>query len=374
MLWFILIFLGIYGAMHALVYRGIKPLLKRVDGSAAVVRIWMGLMVVAPLAVRLLDRSGTPGIARGLAWIGYSWMGLLFLAFSMLLPVLCWNLLMHVLKRRWPSCLRLVLNGPACATVIMVITLSAGMYGFYEAAYLRVERIILVSDKLPAGSPPIRLVQISDLHLGLMQQKKALVPVITILEHLKPALLVATGDMVDAQMDHLDGLSDLWRTIDPPLGKFAVIGNHEVYAGLQQSLAFLQRSGFTVLRNRSVPIGKTLLLSGVDDPAAGPATLPPGLPASVTANRFHILLKHRPVIAPEGDTISDLQLSGHTHRGQIFPFNFLTGLAYPLQNGLHRLPGGGILYASRGTGSWGPPMRIGAPPEITLIEIVPSPP
>jgi predicted MPP superfamily phosphohydrolase len=372
MIWFVLTFMCLYGAMHALVYWGIKPLLSGKRYLPMTSRVWMGIMVVAPVAVRLLDRHGYPEVARYLAWISYSWMGLAFLAFSMLLPLLCWDLFAFTLHSFKPTLPRLTVHSPTCALIVVVCTLGMGMYGFYEAAYMRVERIILLSDKLPPGTPPIRLAQVSDLHLGLIHREKALAPVITILQRLHPDLLVVTGDMVDAQIDHLNGLSDMWRSIDPPLGKFAVTGNHEVYAGLQTSLAFLQRSGFTLLRNKAVPIGDLLLLSGVDDPAAGhrrDAYLPL---IGQEAKRFKILLKHRPVVTPEHIGLFDLQLSGHAHRGQIFPFNLLTHLAYPMQNGLYQLPSGGVLYASRGTGSWGPPMRIGAPPEITVFELIPS--
>lgn len=371
MIWFLLTFLGIYCAMHTLVFWGIQPLLKAVPGLPATVGLWMGLMIVAPVAVRMLDRNGFAALARPLAWLGYSWMGLLFLAFCMLLPILCWDAIAMLLERLHPSLPHLTLRGPTCALLVVIGTLITGMYGFYEAAHLRIERLTLASDKLPPGSPPIRLVQISDLHLGLLHRERALVPVIDILRHLQPDLLVVTGDMVDAQMDHLDGLSDMWRGIAPPLGKFAVTGNHEVYAGLEQSLDFLRRSGFTLLRGTSVAVGPRLLLTGVDDPATEDRA-----PASATANgsmkgRFRILLKHRPVIAPDQAGSFDLQLSGHAHRGQIFPFNLLTHLVYPMQSGLYLRSDGGALYASRGTGSWGPPMRLGAPPEITLFELVP---
>jgi predicted MPP superfamily phosphohydrolase len=372
MILFVLTFICLYGAMHALVYWGVKPLLIGVRYLPMVSRIWMGIMIVAPVTVRLLDHQGYPGFARALAWISYIWMGLVFLGFSMLVPLGCWDLLARVLRRLKPTLPRLTVRGPACATIVLACILGAGMYGFYEAAYLRVERIILVTDKLPAGTTPIRLAQISDLHLGLLHREKTLTPVIDILQQLQPDLLVVTGDLVDAQLDHLNGLSDMWRGINPPLGKFAITGNHEVYAGLQPSLDFLQRSGFTLLRNRSVTVGDRLLLAGVDDPAVNRHSHEPSIPNAQDAELFRILLKHRPVVAPEHIGLFDLQLSGHAHRGQIFPFNLLTHLVYPMQNGLYPLQGGGHLYASRGTGSWGPPMRIGAPPEITLFEIIPS--
>ena len=182
---------------------------------------------------------------------------------------------------------------------------------------------------------------------------------------------MATGDIVDAQLDHLQELIELWQQFDPPLGKYAVTGNHEYYAGLQQSLGFLQRSGFVMLRDQNTEVGDWLKLAGVDDPARG------NHPDEVAvlgerSERFTLLLKHRPRFVEASAGLFDLQLSGHAHRGQIFPFNLLTGIEYPMQDGLYALAAGQRLYASRGTGTWGPPMRILSPPEITLIEIAPE--
>ncbi|MEZ4484078.1 MAG: hypothetical protein R2864_05610 [Syntrophotaleaceae bacterium] len=113
-------------------------------------------------------------------------------------------------------------------------------------------------------------------------------------------------------------------------------------------------------------------LVGVDDPTGGQHPHEAQLLAQNRQGLFTLLLKHRLRIDPKAAGLFDLQLSGHAHRGQIFPFNLLTALEYPLQDGLHDLPAGGWLYTSRGTGSWGPPMRIFSPPEITLFEIVKS--
>jgi hypothetical protein len=258
--------------------------------------------------------------------------------------------------------------------LVLVTVLAAGLYGLFEASALRVETVSLESGKLPAHVERLRIVQVSDLHLGLIHREEALAPVAARIVGLEPDLLVATGDVVDAQISHLDGLSAMWRRIEPPLGKYAVTGNHEVYAGLEQSLAFLERSGFTVLRNESATLRGTLILVGVDDPAAGtPEQDEASLLKTRDGDLFTILLKHRPVSEEDSQKLFDLQLSGHAHRGQIFPFNFLTGLEYPMQDGLYKLAGGSHLYTSRGTGTWGPPMRILSPPEITVFEIVRRP-
>lgn len=367
---FLLTFLAVYAAMHALVFWGLLPLLAGHRALPALVGVWMAFMTLAPVLVRLLDRTGREDAARTLAWVGYSWMGLLFLAFCLFAAMAAWHLPALLVKRLLPSLPLFTPHRPAGSALVLLTVLAAGFYGFYEAADLRVEKVVLSTDRLPAAGRPLRLVQVSDLHLGLLHREESLAPIISRLQQLQPDLLVATGDMVDAQIDHLDGLSLLWQRIQPPLGKFAVTGNHEYYAGLDQSLAFLQRSGFDLLRGEAVTIGNGITLVGVDDPTGRSDQDETALLAKGPRRRFTVLLKHRPRVNPEAAGLFDLQLSGHAHRGQIFPFNLLTGLEYPQQDGLYDLPGKGHLYASRGTGTWGPPMRVLSPPEITLFEIV----
>ncbi|AMV73624.1 metallophosphoesterase [Desulfuromonas carbonis] len=373
MLGFVLVFLTIYTGMHLLVFWGIHPLLAGHPLLPTLNWIWMGLMILAPLLVRLLERGGQELAARGLAWVGYSWMGFLFIAFSLCVLLAGWELFCWLLGRAWPLVAQLSLHGGLSAGLIVATTLAAGLYGLYEAAHLRVERVTLTSAKLPAGSQGIRIVQLSDLHLGLIHREETLAPIIAQLQQLRPDLLVASGDVVDAQINHLEELTALWQQVNPPLGKFAVTGNHEVYAGMEQALEFLAASGFQVLRNTTAAVTEYLTLVGVDDPAAGPPAAEASLLAQLPGTRFIILLKHRPALDPAARGRFDLQLSGHAHRGQIFPFNYLTGLEYPLQDGLYPLAEGGHLYTSRGTGTWGPPMRILSPPELTVFDIVPEP-
>lgn len=370
MLIFALTFLAIYSAMHALVFWGFHPLLSGHPALPTLTGIWMGAMIVAPVACRVLDHYGHPFFARALAWVGYSWMGLLFLAFSLFFLLGGWELLIWSLARVLPGIQAVSLYGAVTSLLVLVTVLAAGLYGLFEASALQVERVTLESGKLPAHVEKLRIVQISDLHLGLIHREEALAPIAASISELEPDLLVATGDVVDAQISHLEDLSALWRRIDPPLGKYAVVGNHEVYAGLEQSLGYLAKSGFNVLRNESVTLRDTLTLVGVDDPAARSMQDETSLLKNVRGNLFTILLKHRPVPEEDSKRLFDLQLSGHAHRGQMFPFNFLTGLEYPMQDGLYRLSENNHLYASRGTGTWGPPMRILSPPEITVFDIV----
>jgi hypothetical protein len=188
--------------------------------------------------------------------------------------------------------------------------------------------------------------------------------------------LVSTGDLVDGRMPSTELIATKLHALKAPLGKFAVTGNHEFYMGLQNSERFIEKAGFQLLRNRSVNAGKHLSITGIDDPT-GAAAIGPSETELLAANaptRFSLLLKHRPALAHANQTRFDLQLSGHTHKGQIFPFNLLIALRYPIHCGLHQLkgPNPAHLYVSRGTGTWGPPIRLLAPPEITVIDLIPA--
>lgn len=370
---FLAVVLSIYTAMHALVFWGIYPFLSGRPTARIVAVLWMILMIVAPVMVHMLKDRGAEPPAQLLAWIGYIWMGLVFLAFWAFLIVGVYELINWLLSAGISAVPRYSVRGAGATAAVVLLVLAAGFYGFMEALNIRVETVTIESDKLPPGTERLRIAQVSDIHLGLMNRQGKLADVVLKLQLLDPDLLVATGDVVDGEIGHLDGLSDLWNTLHPPLGKFAVTGNHEVYAGLEQSLAFLERSGFTVLRNGARKVDDRLVVAGVDDEHLNvPKAREAGLLEAQPADRFVLFLKHRPVVPEKTVGLFDLQLSGHAHKGQIFPFNLITRLEYPLQNGLSRLSGGSRLYASRGTGTWGPPMRIGSPPEITLFEIVPA--
>ncbi|NLV24751.1 MAG: metallophosphoesterase [Deltaproteobacteria bacterium] len=371
---FFIIFILIYLSMHGVVFWGIHPLLKGHSALPTLTWLWMGAMVLTPLSIRFLEREGWQLTARALAWVGFSWMGLIFLAFVAFALLGCWELLIRLARWGFPSWPCLSLHGAVSAALVMAVVVAAVFYGFHEATDLRVERIRIASAKIPPGSRTLTIAQVSDLHLGLIHREEALAPITARLKELAPDMVVATGDIVDAQISHLDGLSSLWLDIDPPLGKFAVTGNHEYYAGLSQALDFFQRSGFVVLHNRVQIVTELLAVAGLDDPVGRPSIDERMIAETPLNGRFTILLKHRPRFNEKAAGLFDLQLSGHAHRGQMFPFNFFTALEYPMQDGLYELPGGAFLYASRGTGTWGPPMRIASPPEITLFEIVPAGP
>jgi predicted MPP superfamily phosphohydrolase len=277
------------------------------------------------------------------------------------------------MQRDWAH---LMLSRRQCLGLAALAALGITVYGAFEAYHLRIEKITLTTTKLPAKAKSVRIAQISDLHLGLMYYPGRLDAVLSAVDALKPDLLVSTGDLVDGRTPSTEWLTTKLHALKAPIGKFAVTGNHEFYMGLENSERFIEKAGFRLLRNQSVNVGKYISITGVDDPS-GPEIFGPSEAELLAANspkRFCLLLKHRPVLVRANRTRFDLQLSGHTHKGQIFPFNLLIALSYPMHCGLHQLEGNNpaYLYISRGTGTWGPPIRLLAPPEITVIDLVPA--
>ena len=168
----------------------------------------------------------------------------------------------------------------------------------------------------------------------------------------------------------MDKLAELFARVRPRLGMYAITGNHEVYAGLERSIRAEAELGFKVLTGEMTTVGDIINIAGVDDPATGREEEEQAILSSGRPGLFTILLKHRPDPSSGSLGLFDLQLSGHTHYGQLFPFRYLVERVYPLLNGPYQLEKGSILYTSRGTGTWGPPIRVLAPPEITIIDIV----
>jgi len=325
--------------------------------------------VVSPIAVRLLEKNGSFQSAHWVANVGYWWMGFLFLSFCGLLLVRALSLLVRAASTAFSSAIP-SLVGPTAILVVFAIALALCVYGYFEARSIRVERVRMETAKLPVGVDHLKIAQISDVHLGILVREARLQLILDRVLEEAPDLLVSTGDFVDGQMDHLNGLSELFRDIRPRFGKFAVTGNHEFYAGLNQALEFTRQCGFTVLRGEQTSPGDVITIAGIDFREMGSLTDQMSLLTSTRRDLFTLFLKHEPVVTPASYGLFDLQLSGHVHRGQIFPFNLVTGFVYPMQNGSHYLPGGSQLHTNRGSGTWGPPMRVFSPPEVTIIELV----
>ena len=367
---FIIFYLAIYGSMHAVAYARFRILLPGIWWSKTLVLLFFGLMVLAPMICRMLEFSGHHQAARLTAWVGFVWMGFVFLAFCTSLITWDIQILLWVVRKILPT-VNLAVPSRIMAVVALITALLAAGYGVFEARDLTVERVSLTSSKLPPGTKPIKIVLVADIHLGVMTEAEKIRTIAERIREEAPDILAASGDIVDGAGVHSDEPGRLFSEIDPPYGKYAVVGNHEVYAGLKDSVKHLEAWGFKVLRNEGISNG-LINVVGVDDRQAGTEINEPALLDSLDNGSYTLLLKHRPVVDEESVGRFDLQLSGHAHGGQIWPFKYITGLVFPRQNGLYDLGHGSRLYTTRGTGTWGPPMRILAPPELTVIEVSPG--
>lgn len=359
MLAFLSVALLIYGSMHLYAFGKLWQTLPHSLLLAATLLLAGISLTLSPLLVWFLERHSWHRTTSAAAWLSYTWMGYLFLFLCIGLLFDLGHGLAALLHFHWP------LSTATTFRSVSLIALALLGYSFIEARQIRTEQVRITTPKLASGQ--VTIAQLSDMHLGMMLGDQFLDRIIARLRELKPDIVVATGDIVDGQGDDFEALARRFHTYAPPLGAYAVTGNHEYYAGLEHSLRFLRNAGFTVLRGESAKIGGIVLV-GVDDPSALPTPPSNGtVLAALGSQEFIVLLKHQPVVA--GDIPFDLQLSGHIHGGQIFPFGYLTRLAYRVDTGLTELDHGHKLYVSRGTGTWGPPLRLFAPPEITLITI-----
>jgi predicted MPP superfamily phosphohydrolase len=378
---FLISFLSLYGGMHVYAFVRLNGAFSPEKTLTTALVAWMSLMTVAPLLVRMAEGAGLERTARWLAWPGYIWMGSIFIFCSALAAADTLRLAAWLSNRMFTTAVPGLLHATITCEIALFLALVASGYSLYEARNVRTDQVTVSTDKLPPTVRNIRVVQISDVHVGLLFRESRLESILQAAREAHPDVLVSTGDLVDGRlsredmMSHLERLAAMIAAVPAKGGKFAVTGNHEYYAGLDQALDFTRKAGFTVLRNRSVALPEGITISGVDDSAGrrqgSPEDAPPEseLLKALSPGQFQLLLKHRPLVAGTANGHFDLQLSGHVHKGQIFPFNLLVRMKFPIPCGT-TTTNGSTIHVSRGSGTWGPPMRLLAPPEVTVIDIV----
>jgi predicted MPP superfamily phosphohydrolase len=330
-----------------------------------------------PLAM-VLARSG---LTRALSWPAFVWMGFMFLLFVALLGTDVVRLVIWLGGVGRPGAgpidparrlyLARVLGGTAAA-----VAASFSLIAMRSAlGRIATKELEITLDRLPPPLDGTTLVQLSDIHVGPTIGRAFIEELVRRTNELNPDVVAITGDLVDGSVAELrDSVAPL-KDLRARFGVYFVTGNHEYYSGVEEWLQEISRLQIRVLRNERVPIGEGAHgfdLAGIDDfhahgqaPGHGP-DLERALLGRDPA-RAVVLLAHQPRAIHEAAALGvSLQLSGHTHGGQIWPFNYMVHLQQPYVAGLAR-EGETQLYVSRGTGYWGPPMRLKAPAEITKI-------
>ncbi len=342
---------------------------------------WAVLAVGLLAASALLVPSGLMASAfRRLRWSDQlSWAGML--AMGMFSSLLVLTVLRDV------TLLILALIGGVgdaftrgSAIGVPLLALGATLAGFFNAR--RLARVVEVEAPIPGLPESLHgytIAQISDVHIGPTIKRSYLEAIVARVNGLKPDAIAITGDLVDGSVKSLSAHTAPLANLSAPDGVFFVTGNHEYYSGAAEWIAEMRRLGLTVLLNEHVVRergGDGLMIAGVTDYTAhhfdpshrsDPRAAAAGAPPHVKAR---VLLAHQPRSAEAAAAAGfDLQLSGHTHGGQFYPWNLFVPLQQPFTAGLNQ-SGAMWIYTSRGTGYWGPPKRFGAPSEITLLRLV----
>lgn len=346
---------------------------------------WGGLLFVflallTPVGIiiaRVLDRP----ISRYIAAAAYGWMGVATLLFFLLVASELLRAGVHgasaLAARPLDPARRAFLDRSIAGAVSLIAVTLAGAGTASALGEVALRRVKVPLRRLPRALDGFRIVQLSDVHIGPTLGADWLARIVARVNALQPDVVVITGDLVDGSVadlrDQVAPLGDLRAAH----GVYFVTGNHEYYSGADAWIAELSRLGVRTLRNERVAIGRgedTFDLAGVDDWSArgfgrGHGADLARAVAGRDPDRELILLAHQPKqIHEAAEHGVGLQLSGHTHGGQIFPWGFFVRLDQPYVAGLDR-HGDTHIYVSRGTGFWGPPMRVAAPAEIAVVEL-----
>lgn len=294
-----------------------------------------------------------------LVYFGAFWLGIISIAFTIFV-------LKDVVQIFLPT-KAYFLTSLALLTTFFISTFS--VYNAFRVAQIKEIKITL--EKINPGLSGFSIVQLSDLHLGILKSKKWLKTIVEKTNELNPDIIVITGDLIDQDIRRFNGFCEVLSGLKAKDGIFAVTGNHEFYAGLEKFAEIAKRANITILRNNKVTVAETIELIGIDDDTGKRfsevgSDLESAI-RNVDLKKPIILLAHQPKNFEKAVNLGvDLQLSGHTHAGQTLPMNLLIHLVFKYPFGLYSFRSS-YIYTTSGTGTWGPPMRLFSRSEIVKI-------
>jgi uncharacterized protein len=367
-------------------------------------RRWLTLLLAVlgllPVAAVVSRRSLSPAAAAPLDWVAYSWLGLAFYLFLCLLVLEPVRLGLRLRpRRRQPAgpvpvepaidggpgdgevaegSRRLFLARGLAVTAGAVALGTAGTGAWLANSAPVVRRVPIALPRLDPALDGLRIVTFSDGHLSATYGGRRFERVVDLVNAQRPDVVTIVGDLVDGEVDELrEDVAPLADLVSRD-GVYFVTGNHEYFVDTRAWLRHLPTLGIDVLRNERVAVRRgaaSFDLAGIDDRTAARSGVPghgADLDAALDGRNDTVpvvLLAHQPVQVAQAEAAGvDLQLSGHTHGGQLWPFDYAIRLDQPAVSGLSR-QGGTQLYVTAGVGYWGPPMRVGARPEVTVIEL-----
>jgi len=366
---------SLYGGAHYYLYRWFIRWFEPSRGLARWIAVLFFFLVFSFPGAKVLGWMDFNPLSYGLTLISATWMGfsLYFFLFAVSTDVFIgiWRWI------RRPSRLshhRLLLFQRRFMAGVAVAVFGIGTFALQEAQNVQVTRLDIPLKNLPARLDGYSLVQVSDVHYGMLTKNGELAKLVQQVNQLHADLVVITGDLVDEGVSHMEEMTQPLLELKARDGVMAITGNHEYYAGVSRATAIMEKAKIRVLRNERMMLPGGLQVLGIDDPTGyrimgeGDADFQ-SLLAGLDPLKPSVFLYHQPIRFEEAAAFGiGLQLSGHTHGGQLFPLRYISRLIYPRTPGLHRIAAS-YLYVNRGAGTWGPPMRLGSRPEIALIRL-----
>ncbi len=332
------------------------------------------IVVFAYPAGRILERYIGSVFATTLIKIGSFWLGAMLYLFLVFLVVDLVRAVNHFLP--FSSFLNFKLNPGSRIIIVKTVYFFSAIIliaAFINARFPRINQINILTDKSLGMNNELRIAAVSDIHLGTLISNNRLNNLVEKINSQNPDIVLFAGDIFDEDIASVinNGLGKSFEQIKAPFGIYAILGNHEYFGGIDNKINYLTSHGVKVLRDSTVLINESFYIAGRDDRSnRGQRKSIGDLLASIDKSKLLVLLDHQPFNLNESaDNGVDLQISGHTHHGQLWPFNFITNAIYEVSSGYKKI-GNTHVIVSNGYGTWGPPMRMGNRPEILVIDLV----
>jgi len=369
-MWFVWVFLFVYGLVNFYIYLGLKKVFLPWPMASRLCPWIFCFFSLSYIAGRFLGSRPPEVVSDLLLWIGSFW-------FAMVLYIFMGFAVFDLYKLVFGQLLGFGLD-PKLERKARILTLFSALFaigaGYWNASQPTIRTVKITLEKELGERDPLRVAVISDLHLGTIVGEKRLSRIVELVQSLGPDLILLPGDILDQDPHRILGnqVRGILKGLNAPLGVYAVTGNHEYLAGVERACSYLEAAGIRVLRDEAVKVGDSLYIVGREDRSSSVftgrkraslrellANIPRGYPI--------LVMDHQPVNLDEAkENRVDIQVSGHTHHGQLFPLNYITELVYEVSWGYLK-KGETHIYVSCGVGTWGPPVRLGSRPEIVEL-------